>query len=237
MNKGTIAILGDSWAESMWRIESTDTLVNGHIHGMLEQNGYSVHNFGKIGMGNVDSWESYELMISKENVKAKYPDLIIWFHTEIFRDIDLNDIQRHSKRWTYYDLMSKAATLAYKKIKRIIDTYKLNNIFLIEGQAPVVEPEFSKYIPEPAYTIKSWRNKLLDIPNLPSTHILKHPELFEYGNNLDSLDTKIQQLDDLKSVQDAMENSVLFPDNIHPGRKAHEQLVKQILEFMNKTNH
>jgi len=237
--KPAIFILGDSWAESMWRIEGTDTLVNGHIHGILEKHGYRVYNFGFIGEGNLKSWTYMENFIDgSEEAIFNDSDLVIWFHAEILRDYknNMQDIWQNNKEWMFQSSIKEAANESYGKIKKIIEKYKINNIMLIEGQAPVVQPEFSEYIPDPVYTVNSWRNKLLNMPDLPETQNLLNINIFEFGKNLDSAETKNTELSNVAQIFAAMEESLLFPDGVHPGREAHEQLSAEILDFMNKTN-
>lgn len=243
MNQKKIVILGDCWAESMWRCAGTTTLVNGHLTGLLEKKGCAVYNFGTIGMSNYHSWNLYKNFI----LKLEKPDLIVWFHTTPIRDLNsflINPSQEKNGwpidnwEWKLHDLVHITAKKVYREISDIISEFKIDNIFLVEGQASVVEPEFSKYIPEPVYTVKSWRNKILDMPNLPDSKFLGLPsDMFEMGLNLDSNETKVKELENQIQILKAMNDSPMFPDNAHPGPRPYKQLADRIINFLNRMTH
>jgi len=224
----------------MWRISGTKTLVDDHITGMLEQHGHIVYNFGFVGRGNVESWESADKFFT-ENKANGYclPDFVIWFHTDVLRDYasELVDIKKNNKPWTLTHLVTKSAERAYGKICKIIKSHKLTNLILIEGQAPTVEPEFSEYIDKPLHTVKNWRSKIVNKHDLPESQLLTDVTLFEYGENLDSIEFRTTELEKISKIREAMTNSLLFPDDAHPGRKAHEQLTQQVLDVIRKTNY
>jgi hypothetical protein len=217
-----IIIMGDSWGEPNWRRPQPGFTPQGHTANLLAQRGYTVFNYSESGRGNMTSW----LKLQKN--PPPRADHIIWFHTEIVRDMS-ND---------YTGLLNEQLDLGaeqiYRRIQGIQQQYvEAADLIVIEGQSQVHQPHFDRYFPQ-RRLIADWRAELLAQDSLPYTPLLAQicGEGDAFARWTDSSEVKQQMLTDTERVLDLMRDSELFPDNAHPGDLAHEQLTNRLIELI-----
>lgn len=168
---------------------------------------YKVKNFSIIGASNTGAFKNIDKYFEEKKI---YPDILIWFHTDLARDWGLINDQ-----WTYQQRVLDTAISTYTLISNIIK--KINTkLIVIEGQSVVVDPYFSEII-NPDVIIKDWRSEILG-ETMPQSQIISRSNfLFDkYCVNTD------QEKNDLKEnvnlILEKMRNSNQFQDNIHPNK-------------------
>ena len=214
--------MGDSWGEPNWRRPQPGFTPQGHTASLLAQRGYTVFNYSESGRGNMTSWLK---------LQANPPpciDHIIWFHTEIVRDMS-ND---------YTGLLAEQLDLGaeqiYGRIQSIYTQYAEGvDLILVEGQSQRHQPMFDHVFPH-RRLIPDWRAQLLKQSSLPYTPLLA--QICGTGDPFarwtDSTEEKNHMLTDTERVLDLMKDSNLFPDNAHPGDQAHLELTNQLCELI-----
>ena len=206
----TFLILGDSWGVP-------NTLPVGdppetHIEHLLAGIGHRVINCAKNAGSNQDS-------IRRARKIDEKVDYCIWFHTELLRDRYSTKIDINQHRYTIQQLIDAIADKTYAEYDDLIAKLDCRSI-VIGGQAPVLGN------PRSDYMIRDWRSYLL-MEDMP-VQTLCHIDLIESTNCVDTLENKNRMLEKNERVLEAMQNSNLFPDNCHPGKKAHRGLFGKI---------
>jgi phospholipase/lecithinase/hemolysin len=64
------------------------------------------------------------------------------------------------------------------------------------------------------------------------THTICNSDLFERPGCKDSAETITRMLEDNIRIIDLCKDSVLFPDNAHPGGAAHKSLFEKIIDYI-----
>ena len=217
-----IAIIGDSWGTSAgWTAQLQKTQV--HLQARLQRVGHSVkHNFSIPGGSNGSSIHKASEWYTLNPNTA--PDYIIWFHTESLRDRQLEDLDREFR---VEDLAREKALRNYAQFHELLLLTGARDI-IIGGQAPVIT-ELLEH--DPYYLLEVWRSELLGIPST-MTHTICNSDLFERQGCKDSAETLTKMLEANIRIIDLCKDSVLFPDNAHPGSAAHRLLFEKIIDYI-----
>lgn len=248
----TILMIGDSWGVPNYEGPPGDD-PHTHTEYRLRNLGYKVYNCSMNGGSNMGSMELAEKFISGEKVVLEpislnnrfYPygiptviddkdckiDVIIWFHTEFFRSERPNFMNK-----TVAENISDGAHHDYAYAKNFFAKFPDAKIIIIGGQSIVVKDVLYQYI-NPDYLIEDWRSEILG-KKMPEVHTLTKPQKW-VGRATDGKDFKIDILDRTMVVLNAMRDSPDFPDDCHPGGRAHEVLTNRLhsvmQQFFNKT--
>jgi len=225
-SKTNITIWGDSWGVPNYAMPLDGFTADGHTEYHLKRYGYNVTNLSENGRGNFSS-------IAKSSIKKQYEcDYIVWFHTELPRDFNLQYLD--PPEWTYNDLLEKTAHKVYKWAADAIVNMGNPKVIVVEGQAPLHEI-YKEYI-TPDHIIEDWRSQLLK-ESMPYSHLVSNWNILEDKNNRDPIQLKNELFKDAEMILDAMkENEEHFKDNCHPGNDAHQQLSKQIHNIIISNN-
>ena len=212
MSMAKIYIIGDSWGTpegyAAW-LEAQN-----HTHNILEDLGHTVVNCSIPGGSNI---QSIDLALESINVHGR-PDVLIWFHTESLRDL----IPRPQSAFSIPQIIKKQVRLIYKHYDRML-WHMSNPIDIVIGsQAPVINKFLVR---QPKLLIKDWRCKLLGIDSILS-HTVCHTDMFEHPLCKDSAQDRLEWLKQNEKIVDMEKNSPLFPDDAHPGSRAHLELCK-----------
>lgn len=209
-----ILILGDSWGVPNHDVPR-GAPANTHTEFLLKDLGYNVVNCARSGGSNIDS------------IERAFPyqvNWIIWFHTELTRDIDLI---------TPTNLNDTIDQLAHLTYQRAADLIKHTNAKIaIIGACATLHPLLFEYI-TPDFYIKDWVNVICNtnLPPLYATHKVT-PKVYK-GMTTKNLDYYIKEdkqvlldlyNDNLKRLI-AMKQSGHFPDGGHPGIQPHADLI------------
>ena len=217
-----IAIIGDSWGTRQgWTAQLQKTQV--HLQARLQRAGHGVkHNFSIPGGSNGSSIHKATKWYTRNPKTA--PDYIIWFHTESLRDRQDEDLDRE---FTVEDLTREKALRNYVLFRELLELTGARDI-IIGGQAPVIT-ELLEH--DPYYLLEDWRSELLGIPST-MTHTICNSDLFERQGCKDSAETLTKMLEANIRIIDLCKDSVLFPDNAHPGSAAHRLLFEKIIDYI-----
>jgi hypothetical protein len=213
-----------------------------HTETFLKNLGHSVYNCSQNGGSNINSFNraraflsgnpiAHPRTVAHTNKHTEYNknvsetiqltdqldqvDWIIWFHTELTRDIvDLN---------TYHNI-TDIADYVYSEFKKLKED--LNAKVAVIGGAGPLHPNFFKYV-TPDFCIRSWFNDILQL-DVPQIQTLSNPKFIETMNSI-GIDKKIELLDQHLIIKKLLEDSPDFPDNYHPGERPHRELVNQLI--------
>jgi len=207
----SIYFWGDSWASPTKR-DIKEATYQGHSYNLLKDKGYIMTNFAEDGVGNLYSIQACQ------NYDA--PDYLFWFHTDMLRD--------HSVLQQNYlldDSLHKIANIVYSRASQILNQWQHTKLIIIEGQSPVIEPEFSKYISP--YILKNWRYELYNEFGraLPKCYCLSSIDMINSEKIIDSTENKMKELKLIDNHYIEMSMNKLFPDNGHPNDACHKNLV------------
>jgi hypothetical protein len=220
-----IWILGDSWG-TLNGLPPIMRPRQKHLHQCLVEAGHRVVNLSIPGGSNGQSINLAYKHMRKCRAKRRphTVDYLIWFHTESLRE---RSPTLTETPYTIQDLTRQQATLTYRLWKSLVEQTGARDI-IIGGQAPVIT---DLLVHEPYHLIEDWRCELLGIPSI-MTHSVCHTDLFEHPNCKDPAKIRLDMLAQNEVIIDMERESDLFPDNAHPGRKAHESLFKRISNLL-----
>jgi len=224
-----ISIVGDSWGYPLLGGCNDLQLYNpeDHTENNLIRLGYTVNQYAYGGISNVES------IHRMQNSPPRQCDWIIWFHTEAFRDFD-GQFGTVSDPFRVIDKQNQILEWTYGEFERIRSRYDAN-VILIGGQAYTVPRLVDRYIKNVKLHIVDWRAELLGVKRT-GTHTLCHPYLFEESCVcIDDKQTLYTLIKNNTVWLDLMKKSDLFPDNCHPGGKAHKSLSMRIHKIISST--
>jgi hypothetical protein len=236
----TILMIGDSWGVPNYEGPKCGAEPHEHTENRLKKFGYKVYNCSVNGGSNIDTINLAKKFLSGRSTILEpislqnklYPegiaytidkdfsiDVIVWFHTEFFRGPDIDyriPINENIKLLAHND---------YKYVSEFFSQYPSAKKIVIGGQSPVITDILFQYI-NPDYLIADWRSEIVE-QKLPEVHTLSRPKDW-VDRSIDDIEFKIDLLGKHKILFDAMYHSADFPDNCHPGGKAHEVLSNRI---------
>ena len=216
-----ICIVGDSWGtHAGWPTHLRRTHV--HLQARLEKAGHRVKNFSIPGGSNGSSIHKATKYYTANS--AKMPKYVIWFHTESLRDRQQED---KTAEFTIGDLLRQKALRNYELFNELLVLTGARDL-IIGGQAPVIT---ELLLHDPYYLLEDWRSELLGTPST-MTHTICNSDLFERPGCKDSAETITRMLEDNIRIIDLCKDSVLFPDNAHPGGTAHKSLFEKIIDYI-----
>ena len=235
----TVLIIGDSYGVPNYRDLYPEYKVtvnpDTHIEFLLRKN-YKVYNASKNGAGNIEAIErakdylsgksiehpavilNQEIQIDVANPKV---DWCIWFHTEPFRNYKFN------KKETLYQALYNSVKIQYDLFVDFVQTLECKTI-VIGGQCKILPYLFE--IHQPNYCIEDWKSLILN-EQLPECYFLSDPKTWIENINDDN-ETKLKYIENYFIIIEKLKQSEEFPDNGHPGPKAHYWLYNQITHLI-----
>ena len=208
----SIYLWGDSWAKSF-------------SAQLLQERGYTVKNLSTNGAGNFHS-----IHLSQRH---ESPDYVIWYHTEMLRDLELmtNRLNLFASPYTYQQALHDIANKIYELASLQLSKWKKTKLIVLQAQSPVVYPEFEKWINP--FAIKNWRKEIYS--DMGKTlqncyHLSTHIKISDQQCN-DPVEYKSLLLQQVKDHYDEMCANDMFPDNGHPSKLAHEQLIEWFVKM------
>lgn len=219
-----IAIVGDSWGEPNWRSPQPGFTAQGHVASQLAQRGHRVLNASVSGGSNLASW------MRLRELERSQPHWIIWFHTDLARDWRAHDL---AKPWQYQELIDRTALEVYSRINEIWLELAHCPMIIVEGQSVGHQPYFSEFF-QHTEIIKDWRSELTG-QELPQTQLLGPMSTSGHrllANCRDSHSDQMKMIDAVETILRVMHQHDMFPDNCHPGDRAHSELLVKIEKIM-----
>ena len=190
-----------------------------HTENQLTLLGHTVYNCARQGASNLESLIITQSLLENEPLKI---DWIVWFHTELVRDIGFLCTD------TYSPTFNEAAAAVYKEYKKLIQKTEAK-IAVIGGAGPV-HPILFDYI-QPDFCIPSWFNEILNL-TLPQIQTLSRLDVIEKMQGIGN-DIKLKILLQHEEILNALEASDDFPDNYHPGARPHIELAQRLHKTFN----
>ena len=162
-----IEIWGDSWGVPNHTKPIEGFTPEGHLEFRLRKDGHIVLNLAENSVGNL-----YSIQRSTNTSNIWNTDCVIWFHTDLGRDIPSTQIPKKSflgaEYWEPNEALKEVAIKTYSLAKSTLgDT----PVIVIEGQNYTLEPYFTDLLPN-AYLIPKVVNRLTGIESIPSTQLL-----------------------------------------------------------------
>jgi hypothetical protein len=212
-----ILILGDSWGVPNY-YGPPGVAPEYHTEFLLRDLGYTVTNCAANGGSNIDSIER----AFKHAANA-----IVWFHTDLTRDIDLV---------TPTNLIQTVESLGHLTYQRAKDLQAFTGAkFIVIGACATIHPLLFEYI-TPDYYVIDWVNNICDV-DLPPLYTsykvtpkvykgMKEQDISFYVD--DSKQILLEQYTNELNRLTCMKRSGHFPDGGHPGIKPHADLVNTL---------
>jgi hypothetical protein len=214
-----IIIMGDSWGIGAYRYTEYRTIESIPDTGLgffLQRAGFDVKNISISADSNIHQLDQLKLTLNTESA-----DVIIWFYTEVTRDIIIKQYPGNN----FKILVDHAHNFNFDYAQTIYNFTGIPTI-LIGCLSPV--PDVSHY----TFTktvIKSWLDELIDSKyQLP---------LNLHCNNLKQiLDSRIftdlkfvnDEIDKMLFLETRLENHNSFSDGIHPSKDSYARLAERI---------
>lgn len=224
-----ISIVGDSWGYPLLGGCDDPRLYNpeDHTENNLLRLGYTVNQYAYGGISNVES------IHRMQNSPPRRCDWIIWFHTEAFRDFSGHLFGEITQPFSLPAKQHQILEWTYSEFERIRSHYDAN-VILIGGQADL-DPCWQDHVKQVKLAIPDWRAELLGVKR-PGTHTLCHPYLFEDDCAcVDDKRTLYKLIKNNTVWLDLMKKSDLFPDDCHPGGRAHKSLSMRIHKIISNS--
>lgn len=216
-----IVIIGDSWS-----ISERNGYVDGYQPFEYELMTPYINVFarGHGGSNNLYELQQFDYFLSNTATKMKI-DHVIWFHTELMRDITC--LGYGYDNLTVDQYLDKIAEITYTVARSIHLKHPKIKWTIIGGHEPIIR---HKHILESFATvlIEDWRSELLG-EKMPYANFLGH--LTHLKNNIKSIG--VQRIEEEIYKRDIIMKACegckdLFYDGIHPNSKAFNMLAKRL---------
>lgn len=213
-----ILIMGDSWGVGAFCYIECGTKIeaipNTGPDYFLRQLGHEVDNISITGGSNIEQF----------NLLSPSYDLIIWFHTEINRDILKNTNIDYTKIKSYIEAYSNTAEYNYKLAQKFYDNYRIP--FIVIGCLSPLHSSIEKYN---FYTQseKDWINNETGLKTALNMHsdymqeVLEKYKFKDYG-------LITQEIDNMLFIENILENHNKFSDGVHPTADMYKRLISRL---------
>jgi hypothetical protein len=230
-----ILLMGDSWGQGEYR-NATPIPYTGPER-YLKELGHRVNN---VSAGSACNFGQLRNTYWTLRENSDY-DCIVWFHTEGVRDIQqiimrdpVDAPQQYPEFTMHYNLAKSLHYINeqnYAYAQRCFNEFNIPFI-VIGGQGPV-DPIINRYS-FAQHIIPSWMQQLLGADFVaPVSCFNNWPQVEDVIEHFD-LDYRqfvIENMEDLDLIEQTyqlVDQSALFPDNIHPSRECFKQLAQTI---------
>lgn len=229
-----IEIWGDSWGVPNYLSPTEGFRPEGHLEYRLKKDGHNVLNLAANAAGNLHSIQ-HGIICNTSNTWNT--NCVIWFHTDLGRDIPLTQIPKKvflrakclTTCWEPNETLKEVAIKTYSLAKSTLgDT----PVIVIEGQNYTLEPYFTDLLPN-AYLIPKVVNRLTGIESIPSTQLL-HQVYNDKKMKINwKRDDKIEQSKLAKAMLEPRFKSKYFTDNSHPNDEGHLFIYNEVVKILN----
>lgn len=215
--------MGDSWGIGAYcytKHKTIESIPNTGLDFFLQTGGFVVKNISISGDSNVHQLDQLEATLAAESA-----DAIVWFYTEVTRDIISEDYKGNNFKL----LVDHAHTCNFNRAQAIYNRTGIP-IVLIGCLSPI--PAISNYTFTKT-TIKSWLDELIESKyQLPlNLHCNNLREVLETRKFTD-LTFVNTEIDKMVFLETELEHHTAFSDGIHPSKDSYAQLAKRISCFL-----
>jgi len=238
-----ILIIGDSWAIipcQLWQLQSVeqknhynhnfDNNVLDWLDFRLLSRGHSVSNRSFGGNSNwfqLTQADAYLNAAKKHGFKI---DLVIWFHTEVFRDLltkDLSWLQSLGLEKT----IEKIATETYEYATKLHNDFPETEWAIIGGHAPLVK-NCEHILDWAKFKLSDYRSSIVG-EKVVDCHTLSFTESrweIIKENNFLTLEEIIKELEKKQLTENMCSDVNKFYDGVHPSCSENIKLSDMIIE-------
>jgi hypothetical protein len=247
-----ILIIGDSWGiipSQLWQLQtihqkddhnshvnhSNDTL--DWLDFKLLQLGHSVSNRSWGGCANWYQLTNADVFLNSAKKHNFHIDLVIWFHTEILRDLHKHT-EKHMhwiKEYGLEGIIDKLCFETYDYATRLHNLSPNTKWAIIGGHAPI-RKNLAHMLDWADFRIDDYRSSILNNLEIPDCHTLSFTEAewnYIKTNNLMPLDQIIKEFEKKEYIESICQNKTLFYDTVHPSPYINKSLSSSIIEYFN----
>ncbi len=248
-----ILIIGDSWAiipcniyapQSLWardnlhwKYDTKNNEVLDWLDFRLLSRGHSVSNRSYGGNANWFQLGIAETYLNSSVKNNFHIDLVIWFHTELLRDMEMNfsiSNNKHTnviKKSGLEGITDYIATETYNYAKSLHELSPLTKWAIIGGHAPI-HKQNKDILSFADFVIDDYRSEITGT-DAPECHTLSFSEknwqdLRDYCDL--PLEIILEELDKKKSIEDMCSDLSKFYDGVHPSPDMNKLLSDRIIK-------
>jgi hypothetical protein len=226
-----IMILGDTWGitpDHLW--PQHDPRPAQWFEFELMKRGHSVFNRSWGGNQNIHQMMRADVFLHGSQNTACFPDLVIWFQTELIRDghpnnqIELDYIKEHG----FDAYIEQRADEIYGYATQMKEKFPMVKWAIIGGHAPLLASKLH-LLDWAEFRIVNWREEIAGVP-IPQSHAFEFLEpwkgnLWEFGVSEDIIDRekKIAEI-----ITAATQDREKFYNGKHPNLKPYLDLAERI---------
>jgi len=225
-----ILILGDTWGITPCHMWSRDTTISEWFEFQFMKKGHAVSNRAWGGNSNNYQLSQAEVYLDATNGTEREIDLIIWFHSELMRD--LNPLIVSQIPTIGYDAaMELTAELIYGQVSDMKAKYPKTQWAIMGGHAPLLSSR--KHLLDWAeFRIDNLRAKIAgqDIPESQAFEFLERGKgcLWDFKGITDEIIEREQAVAEI--IKEATKDTAKFYNQKHPALAPLKALANEIME-------
>jgi len=226
-----ILILGDTWGITPCHNFGTDSSVANWFEFHFLKHGHATFNKAFGGHSNTFSFEQADVFLNAVKETNFQIDLVIWFHTELIRDVIPEDRTAFAKK--HYDfVVDEIAGRMYTNAKRIKNLSPTTKWVIIGGHAPL-RPNKKHLLDWADYRIDNFREKIIGAP-VPESQAFEYLEqgkgsLWDFPGISDSIIER--ELAIKEQIISLTKDKDKFYNGKHPALKPMINLANEIMEY------
>lgn len=226
-DKKKILIWGDSWGQPNIINPIPKYDGRGHLTYRLFDDGYNVLNRSLAGGGNVGN-----MFPALDDTFFK-PYAVIWFFTEVLRDVSKFPRLATPDKKDYETLIDATYRETFQLVHRYMKLMPKTKLIILEAQSGIRRTYIDQYLPKNRVTvIDNVRSKLLNV-ELPTSEILGCKGEIEMHKIVFQKKQYKILIDEALTITNAMaDDTVYFTDNAHPNDEAHGVIYEMIKPYL-----
>lgn len=226
-----ILILGDTWGITPCHNYGRDRSVANWFEFHFLKQGHATFNKAFGGHSNTFSFEQADVFLNAVKGTSFQIDLVIWFHTELIRDVIPDDRTAFTQK--HYDfVVDEIAERMYTCAKRLKDLSPTTKWAIIGGHAPL-RPNKKHLLGWADYKIDNFRAKIVGAP-VPESQAFEYLErgkgsLWDFPGISESVIER--ELKIKEQIIELTKDTSKFYNQKHPALKPMLDLADNIMEY------
>jgi len=202
---------GDSWGVTTCNLPDCELTTEYYFLGR----GHTVFNKSWGGCPNGMQLDFAEGFLKHSTVKV---DLVIWFHTEVFRDFPCSRNNQYAMDFgpprDLEHILDWLAEHYYAQAQRLKQLQPKAKWAIIGGHGPV-RPRQRHLLEFADYIVDDWRSEIVGY-KLPECHTMENVDYLWSMKDSLNLDQIQAELDKRELIRGATQDRSLFFDTVHP---------------------
>lgn len=226
-----ILILGDTWGITPCHNFGTDPNVANWFEFHFLKNGHTTFNKAFGGHSNTFCFEQVDVFLNAVAGTKFEIDLVIWFHTELVRDVIPEDRVAFTKK-NYDFVVDEIAERMYTKAKKFRDLFPNTKWAIIGGHA-ALRPNKKHLLDWADFRIDNFREKIIGVP-VPESQAFEYLErgkgsLWDFtGISPEIIQRELAIKEQIISLT---KDTDKFYNGKHPALKPMINLANEIMEY------